>query len=317
MPITRNRRLLTAWLGILTAVYLATGFYTVPANEKAAVRRFGRMAKPLRSSGLHYDLPWPFSRVDKVNFNEARMLSLGEVEIDSGFLQHASAAQPLTFLTGDKNLLLLRLTVQYRISEEHVEDWLYQSRSPIQRLQLLVETLTADFVARSGVDFVHTRGLTELNNRLLQQVRIQAAEQRLGCEIDQVTIDRAEPPARVKAEFLDVSNARADMTRSLHDARSYAEKTLAEAQAEARRLTDNAERDRRAKISAAQGSADTFEKLIAQIQQDSTDSGRGYVASRQLVMSRMTLEAVRDILQKAKIKFVLEGERPFDLTFPK
>jgi modulator of FtsH protease HflK len=302
---------------MVAILYCGTGFFTVPANEKGVVRRFGRVMTPLRSSGLHYDLPWPLSRVDRVNFNEIRVLSLGDVDVDAGFLQRTSAAAPLTYLTGDKNLMLLRLTVQYRVSEEHVTDWLYHAHSPVQRLQLLVETTTADLVARSGVDFVHTRGLAELNNRLLQSVRAQASLLKLGCEVEQVTIDRAEPPARVKAEFLDVSNARADMTRSIHDARSYAEKNLAESQAEARRITDSAERERRARISAAYGLADTFSKLVHQIEKDATQSGRSYPASRQLVMSRMTLEAIRDVLEKSKVKFVLEGEKPFDLTYPK
>ena len=122
------------------------------------------------------------------------------------------------------------------------------------RLQWLVETTATDLVSRSGVDFVHTQGLAELNHRLLRDVRQHVAALRIGCEVEQVTIDRAEPPARAKAEFLDVSNARADRARSIHEASGYAEQTLAEAQAEARKFADNAERDRQTQISAAKGS---------------------------------------------------------------
>lgn len=305
------------WFVLILMLYLASGLFIVPANEKAIIRRFGRVVLPLRSSGLHFDFPWPISRVDRVNFNEIRTLSLGDIETDPNFVQATTAARPASFLTGDKNLLMLRLTVQYRVSEEHVVDWFYHSRSPVARLQLLVETITADLVSRSGVDFVHTQGLTELNNRLLHDVRQQVARLQLGCDVEQVTVDRAEPPARVKAEFLDVSNARADMARSIHEARSYAEQQLAESQADAKKIKDNAERDSRANASAAKGSADRFEKLVTQIQQDAAHSGRNYVTSRQLVMNRLTLEAFRDVLEKSKLKIVLEGDRPFDLTFPK
>ena len=249
-------------------VYSATGVFIVPANEKAIVRRCGRAMLPLRSSGLHFDLPWPLIRVDRVNINEVRTLSLGEMEADTNFVQPTSAAKPMLFLTGDKNLLLLRITVQYRVSADRVLDWLYGSQDPVQRLQLLVETIAADLVSRSGVDFVHTQGLAELNNRLLTDVRQQIAQLRLGCEVEQVTVDRAEPPARVKAEFLDVSNARADMARTIHEARSFAEQKLAESQADARKTLDDAERDRRAKTSSAQGTADRFIKVIGQIQRD-------------------------------------------------
>ena len=251
-----------------------------------------------------------------MNFNEIRTLSLGEMEADPNFLIPTSAARPATFLTGDKNLLLLKINVQYRVSQEHVQDWLYGSVSPIQRLQLLVETTTTDLVSRCGVDFVHTQGLAELNNRLRQDVRRQADELRLGCDIEQVTVDRAEPPARAKAEFLDVSNARADMARSIHEARSYAEQKLAESQADARKITDDAEQTRHAKTSAAAGSADRFNLLAAQIQRDADSRNGTYGDSKQLVMNRLTIETLQEVLNRARMKIVLDAEHPVDLTFP-
>jgi membrane protease subunit HflK len=208
--------------------YLLTGFFTVPANEVAVVRRFGRATWPARSSGLQYDLPWPFAKVDRVNLNAIRTLTLGEATDTANAFLSPATSQPTTFLTGDRNLLQLQVAVQYRVSEEFLAQWLYGSDTPEQRLRSLVETMIADLVSRSGVDFVHTQGLAELNNRLLTAVRSAAREQRLGCDVEQVTIDRAEPPPRVKAEFLDVSNARADMARSINEARGYAEQKLAE-----------------------------------------------------------------------------------------
>lgn len=305
------------WLVLALIGLLAMSVYVVPANEKAIVKRFGAVVLPPRSSGLHFDWPWPLARVERVNFNEVRTLVLGDLEADPNFLQSTAASKPSTFLTGDKNLLLLRITVQYRISEDSFVEWLYRSRSSVQRLQTLVETTTADLVSRSGVDFVHTQGLADLNNRLLQDVRRQVKLLQIGCDVEQVTVDRAEPPARVKAEFLDVSNARADMVRTINDARGYAEQVLAESQADARRLIDNAERDRLARESAARGAADRFVRLVTQIQDDARNGGRSYADSRQLVMNRLTIETIRDAFEKSKVKVVLDGDRPFDLTFPK
>lgn len=314
-----NRRTVL-WRMALAAValiaYFANGIFTVPANEVAVVRRFGRAVLPARGSGLHLDLPWPLARVDRVNLNAIRTLSIGEGTVEpNAFLQPVSSA-PTTFLTGDKNLLQLRVAVQYRVSEEFLAEWLYASERPEQRLRLLVETTVADFVSRSGVDFVHTQGLAELNNRLLMAVREQATRQRLGCEVEQVTIDRAEPPARVKAEFLDVSNARADMARSVNDARSYAEQKLAESQADARQFADAAEQARRTKGSAAQGSADRFVALVEQMRQDATSRGRDYDSSRALTMNRLYIETLRDVLSRAKSKVVLDGPQPADIVLP-
>ena len=304
-------------LAVSVAAYFATGFFTVPANEVAVVSRFGRAVFPARTSGLRFDLPWPFVRVDRVNLNAIRTLTLGEAALEpNAFLQPASSA-PTTFLTGDKNLLQLRVVVQYRVSEEFLAEWLYSCERPEQRLQLLVESTAADLVSRSGVDFVHTQGLAELNNRLRQSVRIEAARQRLGCEVEQVTIDRADPPSRVKAEFLDVSNARADSARAIHDARSYAEQRLAESQADARQLTDSAEQARQTTTSAARGTADRFLTLVEQLSRDATSSGRGYPASRLLTMNRLYMETLRDVLARAKSKVILDGQHPADIAFPR
>ena len=313
----RRSRSRAVWLVVAGIIYLLSGIFIVPANEKAVVRRFGRPILPARASGLHFDLPWPFCKADRVNFNEVRTLTLGEIDTDPNFLQPTLAARPSTFLTGDKNLLSLRLSIQYRILEEDVIDWLYGSQNPVERLQSLVESTATELVSRSGVDFVHTQGLAELNNRLLQKVREQASQMHLGCAIEQVTVDRAEPPIRVKSEFLDVSNARADMARSIHEARSYSEQSVAESQADARRLVDNAERERQTRISSAKGSADRFRQLVAQIRQDTSTGERSYVESRQLVMNRLFLDTIRDAIDKSKLKVVLDGDRPFDLTVPK
>lgn len=304
------------WCLLAVIVWLLTGVFVVAPNEKGVVRRFGRLVPELRGSGLQLDLPWPFTSVDRVNFNEIRTLSLGDVEADANFLLATKAAQPAAYLTGDKNLLQLKLNVQYRISELRFADWLYGSASPVHRLQLLVESTVTDVVSRCGVDFVHTLGLAELNSRLLRDVRRQVDVQQLGCEVEQVTVDRAEPPARAKAEFLDVSNARADMSRSIYEARGYAEQKLAESQADARKIVDEAERIRLSKASGAQGSADRFLKLIGQIQGTSEIGSEGYRQSRQLVMNRIIIEVFQEVFSRAKTKVVLESDKPFDLTFP-
>ena len=296
--------------------YLLTGFFTVPANEVAVVRRFGRATWPARSSGLQYDLPWPFTKVDRVNLNAIRTLTVGEATDTANAFLSPATTQPTTFLTGDRNLLQLQVAVQYRVSEEFLAEWLYGSDAPEQRLRSLVETMIADLVSRSGVDFVHTQGLAELNNRLLTAVRSAAREQRLGCDIEQVTIDRAEPPPRVKAEFLDVSNARADMARSINEARGYAEQKLAESQADARQIVDTAERESGSRISSAKGSADRFIKLADQIQQDATTRGANYAESRDLTLRRLYVETVREILGRVKSKIVLDGPQPANVMLP-
>ena len=314
---SRRHRLPAGWIALVLAlgVYFGTGFYTVPANEIAVVRRFGRAVWPMRTSGLHYDLPWPWSRLDRVNLNVVRTLTVGEATEEASEFLSPATTRPTTFLTGDRNLLQLRVAVNYRVTEEFLAEWLYATDLPDRRLQTLVESTVTTLVSQCGVDFVHTQGLAELNNRLLLTVRSAARQQRLGCEVEQVSIDRAEPPPRVKAEFLDVSNARADLARAINEARSYAEQKQAESQADAREVVDAAERKRIDRIAAAQGSAGRFVRLVNQIRQDSSQGGRTYQSSRSLTLNRLYLETVQDVLSRSRSKMILDGDEPADLMW--
>src|SRR4051812_1313909 len=97
-------------LAILLAAYVASGMYIVQGNQKAVVRRFGSIVSTLsgetalRASGLHYDLPWPFAIIDRVNFNEIRTLTVGLSEAtdleESGFLQSVTPVHVSQFITG-------------------------------------------------------------------------------------------------------------------------------------------------------------------------------------------------------------------------
>ena len=66
-------------LGILVlflAVYLASGFYVVGADERAVVRRFGAVDGRV-GPGMHYCLPWPVDRVDVVKTTTVMKVGVG------------------------------------------------------------------------------------------------------------------------------------------------------------------------------------------------------------------------------------------------
>ena len=61
------------WLLVIGLLaYFASGLFIVRGNEQVLVRRFGKARLPLVASGLRFDLPWPFVRLDRVNLNEVR-----------------------------------------------------------------------------------------------------------------------------------------------------------------------------------------------------------------------------------------------------
>ncbi len=165
-------------LAVLLAAWLLTGVYIVGSNERAVVRRFGRAVRNaggrlvLYRNGLHFDWPWPFSQVDRVNLNEVRTLVIpADVSRQNDeTLLGEDAPTELVFLTGDKNLLNARLAVQYRIAESGARDFLFRSAEMEIRLAALTETVAAELLAEGGVDFVQVSGLSELRRMLTDRL---------------------------------------------------------------------------------------------------------------------------------------------------
>ncbi|MCH7988983.1 MAG: protease modulator HflK [Planctomycetes bacterium] len=315
-------------LGILLFLlpYLLTGFYIVRGNEKGVVQRFGKVRmSPLGTvdlidSGLHYDLPWPFSTVTRINLNEVRTLTIGLTESEnvnveeSSFLTGVDDVAGSQFLTGDKNILNLQISVQYRISELKAYNYLFGSESPEEHLRLLVESNSTDLISRSGVDFVHPLGLGRLRELLTTQVRQLTQQHRLGIEVEEVTISAVYPPVRVKADFVEVSNARADRERYIYAANAYAVQSREEARARSQQILDEAAIFRGQRVEAAKGSAYSFNQIVKQFSETSSQDATVRRTARRIAMQRLYLDAMEDILRKVKSKVLLESGKPVDLT---
>ena len=309
----------------LLAVYFATGFYVVRGNEQALVRRFGKADQALVAGGLHFDLPWPLATIARVNVHELRTLSVGiaagEAFDGAGFLRTADVGrtgfdqQGLDregeFLTGDKNILNLQVNVHYAVNDPH--RYLFGCKSPETGLKLLAESLVAQNVAQSSVDYVHPLGLNELQALLTQAARRAVEREPWGLVVDRVTIAGVLPPVEVKAAFLDVSNARAERDRVVSQEHSRAEKLMAASRAAAGQLADRAQADRLTRVESARGSADRFLRIVEQFRLEAGSEGAAYDNVRQATMQRLWSSALEELLPKLARKILVDPAQQLDL----
>ncbi|MBI5761072.1 MAG: protease modulator HflK [Planctomycetales bacterium] len=291
-------------LSIVMLAYFASGLFIVRGNEQVLVRRFGKARLPLVASGLRFDLPWPFVRLDRVNLNEVRTVSLG-IQVAGnadprGFLREVARDRQGEFLTGDKNILNVQVAVQYRIANPM--DYLFMSESPERALRLLTESLVTDVAARSGVDFIHPLGLNELRELLTASVSRVADEHRLGLLIEDVSIVSVLPPVEVKSAFLDVSNARAEKDRMIQEEFTRGEQLVA------------AETDSHRRIEISRGESDRFEKTIAQFQVVGETPATPSAELRRMTMQRLFVSTLGEILPRLAGKVFLDSAKPVDLT---
>jgi membrane protease subunit HflK len=101
-----------AWL---LGLWILSGIFLVSADQQAVVARFGAVISPRVLPGIHYALPWPIDSVNKLKVHQLRRTVIGGEIPDAvlGRIQPASSE----FLSGDQNLLNVRVIAQYSVSE--------------------------------------------------------------------------------------------------------------------------------------------------------------------------------------------------------
>jgi membrane protease subunit HflK len=290
------KRLLLVLLACLVA-YLATGLYFVQPDEQVIVRRFGRVRALLSEPGAHFGLPRGLDQIDRVKTREVKQVTIGPLELGG----QAVGASPAQYLTGDRNLVLAQATVQYSINDP--VRYLLAARAVDPVISGAGQVAMSHVLASRPVDHVLTLGKRELGVAIADQLQVIVDRYQLGVTIRSVDIGSVTPPPEVAEAFDNVISALRERDRQTNLARGYADRTLAEARAEAQRTRDLAcgARDRR--VHEAEGQAERFEKLLAQ-----------YRRSPELTARRLYLDTLADTLPRFRDKLILGTDDAVDLS---
>jgi membrane protease subunit HflK len=191
------RWVLLAGLGL----YLHTGVVQVRPGERAVVRRFGRVLDEKPEPGLWVGLPWGMDRVERVEVDRVRQVSVGYGEDEMGL----PSGQ---LLTGDHNLVNVRVLLYYKVRGDEVASFVVEGDRRVEGiLERLLESAAASWVAGRGVDEVLLVGKTEMRGELIERVRDGSAPYRLGVEVLDARVEQIAPPDEVKDAFDSVARA--------------------------------------------------------------------------------------------------------------
>jgi membrane protease subunit HflK len=271
-------RYLRIALILLLLGYLLTGVTIVRPNERAVVRRFGRVLEEKPGPGLWIGLPWGMDVVDRTAVDLLR-------PVDIGYRPNADESQstpPGQMLTGDHNLVDLRIVVQYRVRPGDVEDFVAQrdadgSTTGIDRLiGLQTESLVAEWVASRDVDEVLLRGKAELPRWIIERRRQRPENSldayHLGVEIVSADVVYLSPPEDVKDAFDRVTQAQTEMRTKTNAAESWANEHLRQQDAQAFALKQSASAYAQEQKLQSTADAQTFEKRLEQYRQARRDN---------------------------------------------
>jgi modulator of FtsH protease HflK len=254
------RRILLILLPILLA-YLATGIATVGPEERAVVRRFGRVvARP--GPGLWVGWPWGIDRIERVSVRTARQVEVGfppEAVEDAGF------SPPGQFLSGDQNLINLRLILEYAIDDRdgELEAYIAQRDTVDGLLIREAETLAGEWVASHTVDDVLLTGRAALPAWLMPRLTDRLAGQKLGMILQRISVELLTAPNEVRASFEAVNQAQTGISVKENEARLEANRRLRDAESTSFKLQQQAASYRTDKLTSASAEAEAFQKRLA------------------------------------------------------
>jgi membrane protease subunit HflK len=263
-----GRRGILLALVALLAIWGFSGWFQVETSEQGVVLRFGEHVRSV-GEGLHYHLPYPIETVILANVTENRRLEIGlrtEGGAERTNIGIREVPQESQMLTGDENIVDVNFAVVWQIKAGGAADFLFNIQNPESTIRAVAESAMREVVGRSNLNFALTEGRQTIERSVHELMQKTLDEYSAGVSINQVQMQKVDPPDQVIDSFRDVQAARADQERLQNEAQAYANRVVPEARGEAARVQQSAEGYRERVVNEARGSADRFNSIFAEYQ---------------------------------------------------
>ena len=259
-----------ALLVLLLVVWLASGFYTVDANQRGVVLRFGEHVKT-SEPGLNWRVPYPIETHEIVDVTGVRTVEVGYRGTDRN-----KVLREALMLTQDANIVNIQFAVQYILGSP--EDYLFNNRFPDDSVIQTAETAMREIVGKSTMDFVLYEGREDIAANAQQLMQTILDRYEAGILISRVTMQNAQPPEQVQAAFDDAVKAGQDRERLRNE-------VVPRARGDAARLIEEAQGYRERVMANAEGEASRFSQVLEQ-----------YALAPEVTRERMYLDTIQQVM---------------------
>jgi membrane protease subunit HflK len=285
---------------LLGMAYGATGVYTVGTDQRALVRRFGRVISEESSPGLHFGLPWGLDRVDLLKPSETKTVTVGLTSSADGFLTPSRSDTLAQFMTGDQNLVNVQATVQFTLRD--AKQYLFSAGDPARIVSRASESAITATLADQSVDTVLTTGKSALATLIRDRLQQRLDGYGLGVEVRSVNLVELAPPPQLADAFTRASSASSDRKRLELEAVSYENERLAQARGEAQQILDKARADHDRSIDLARSDAERFAKLLYE-----------YQKAPAITITRLYLETMSEVIPRFRSRIIVDSGKDVDI----
>jgi membrane protease subunit HflK len=292
------------WLVIIPAavlaLWLASGIYMIQPSEQGVVLCFGAY-QGTSSPGLNYHLPYPIEEVfvvpvTTVNRAEIGYTSSAQTDEDSGDVSLAFQDVPAEseMLTGDQNIVDINCAVFWQIG--YALAYLFNTRNPDDTVKDVAESVLREVIGRNNLDDVLTTGRAQIEQGVQQQTQAVLDRYGTGIVVDEVQLQRVDPPPDVLDSFRDVQRAHTDAERMINQADAYSNNIVPTARGLAAQIVANAQGQKQATIANATGETQRFLSVLA-----------AYRAAKDITLQRLYIETMQVVLSHATVTVVDPG----------
>ena len=141
-------------------------------------------------------------------------------------------------LTGDENIVDVDFVVFWRIKD--AQAYLFNIQNPEVTVKEVAESAMREIVGQSNIQPILTEARQKTEQAVQKLMQEVLDNYKAGIRIDQVQLQKVDPPTQVIDAFRDVQAARADQERLQNEAFAYANRVVPEARGEAERILQGA-----------------------------------------------------------------------------
>ncbi|MFO7870925.1 MAG: FtsH protease activity modulator HflK [Kiritimatiellia bacterium] len=297
-PEIRKLRPHLAWIVILGLVVIAalTSLYKVGPDEKAVVKRFGKVVA-IRDSGLHGKLPFGIDQVRRVLTERVLKEEFGFRTREAGrrtrYAKTEFHKKESLMLTGDLNVIDVEWVVQYRIRDPN--KFLHKVRRREEAIRDVSEAVMRRVVGnRIGSD-VLTVGRVEVAALCREEMQKILDAYDMGVHVTAVKLQDVTAPDPVKPAYNEVNEARQEKERLINEAERQRNKEVPKARGEAMEIVSEAQAYATNRVNAAKGQASRFSAILEE-----------YTQARDVTRRRLYIETMDKVISQVDRVYVVE-----------
>jgi membrane protease subunit HflK len=282
-------------LAVIAVILVMTMWFTVAAEERGIVLRFGRFVRQV-PSGLHLKLPWPLETVMKVPVERQLKEEFGFrtvlADVRTTYSKENFADESL-MLTGDLNVAVVEWTAQFRVHDPY--KFLFKVREVHQTFRDMNETVMREVIGDRSVNEVLTVGRQEIALEVERRLQALCDQYETGIKVEQIVLQNVNPPDAVKPSFNEVNQAQQEREKLINQARADYNQVIPRARGRAQQTLEQAQGFATDRVNRARGDAELFIQVHAAFQR-----------APEVTRRRMYLETMAEIYPKVKRKIILD-----------